>query len=61
MPKPKVESICIGKMYGEKQEIFINGNCHEYSIYRHENEILNELFKYYDFSYQDEKDFEVMW
>ena len=56
MPKPKVNSIQVGAMYGDWQEIFINGNQHAFNIYWTPATVLEELEKHYDFDYLDRKD-----
>ena len=61
MFKPKVETIYVGKIHGNMQEVFINGEYHEYCIHKSPCAILSDLSQYYDFSYQDEKDLEVLW
>lgn len=61
MPKPKVETIHLGLIYGDYQELFINGNKHSFNIYWSPMNVLEELERYYDFSYLDRKDLEVMW
>lgn len=61
MCKQKVTKIEPGMMYGDWQEIFVNGNRHTFNIYWTPSTVLEELSKYYDFSYLDEKDLEVMW
>lgn len=61
MPKPKVEKIEVGAMYGDMQEVFINGNAHSFNIYWTASTVLESLEKYYDFDDLDRKDLEVMW
>lgn len=61
MSKEKVRKIEVGAMYGDTQEIFINGNQHTFNIYWTPQTVLEELEKYYCFDYLDRKDLEVMW
>lgn len=61
MPKEKVHKIEVGYIGGDYQEVFINGNSHTFNIYWTASTVLEELEKYYDFSYLDVKDLEVMW
>lgn len=61
MPKEKVESIVVGKIHGDKQEVYINGNYHEYKWDLSPYDIIDILSEFYDFSSQDEKDLEVLW
>ena len=60
MPKTKVEKIEVGAMYGDMQEVFINGNLHTINTHWSDATILEELEQYYDFEGVKRKDLEVM-
>ena len=59
--KKKVESIYVGKIHGDMQEVFINGNYHEYDIHMSPYTVLDELSKYYDFDSVSEEELEELW
>ena len=61
MPKQKIETIQVGKIHGDKQEVRVNDKLYEFKWSLSPNTIIEKLSNIYEFDWESIKEVEERW